>query len=40
MFKDQRSNFKADYGQYTTNIPDAFTAGECEWYLMGKKGLP
>jgi glutamate synthase (NADPH/NADH) small chain len=26
--KDQRSNAKADYGKYTTNLPDVFAAGD------------
>jgi len=27
--KDPRSNFKADYGKYATNIPGVFAAGDC-----------
>jgi glutamate synthase (NADPH/NADH) small chain len=27
--KDARSNFKADYGKYATNIPAVFAAGDC-----------
>ena len=27
--KDARSNFKADYGKYATNIPSVFAAGDC-----------
>lgn len=27
--KDARSNFKADYGKYATNIPGVFAAGDC-----------
>jgi glutamate synthase (NADPH/NADH) small chain len=27
--KDARSNIKADYGKYTTNIPGVFAAGDC-----------
>ena len=26
--KDTRSNFKAEYGKYQTNIPNIFTAGD------------
>lgn len=26
---DQRSNYKAEHGQYTTNIPRVFAAGDC-----------
>ena len=26
---DPRSNFKAEYGQYATNIPKLFAAGDC-----------
>ena len=27
--RDQRSNYHAAYGQYTTNIPNVFAAGDC-----------
>jgi glutamate synthase (NADPH/NADH) small chain len=27
--RDERSNYKADYGKYTTNIPGIFSAGDC-----------
>lgn len=27
--KDARSNFKADYGQYATNLQGVFAAGDC-----------
>ena len=27
--KDQRSNIKAEYGKYATNIPGVFAAGNC-----------
>ena len=27
--RDGRSNVKADYGQYTTNVPGVFAAGDC-----------
>ena len=27
--RDERSNYKADYGKYTTNIPGVFSAGDC-----------
>lgn len=26
---DNRSNYKADYGKYTTNVPGLFSAGDC-----------
>jgi NADPH-dependent glutamate synthase beta subunit-like oxidoreductase len=26
---DERSNFKADHGKFTTNIPGIFAAGDC-----------
>lgn len=27
--RDQRSNFKADYGRFSTNIEGVFAAGDC-----------
>jgi glutamate synthase (NADPH/NADH) small chain len=27
--RDERSNFKAEYGKYATNIPGVFAAGDC-----------
>jgi glutamate synthase (NADPH/NADH) small chain len=27
--RDERSNYKADYGKYATNIPGVFSAGDC-----------
>jgi glutamate synthase (NADPH) small chain len=27
--RDERSNYKADYGKYATNIPGLFSAGDC-----------
>jgi glutamate synthase (NADPH/NADH) small chain len=29
VMRDERSNYKADYGKYTTNIPGVFSAGDC-----------
>ena len=26
---DQRSNYKADHGKFTTNVPGVFAAGDC-----------
>ncbi len=27
--RDERSNFKAEYGKYATNVPGVFAAGDC-----------
>ena len=29
MDKDNRSNFKADYGHFSTNVEGVFAAGDC-----------
>ena len=29
VIRDERSNYKAEYGKYTTNIPGVFSAGDC-----------
>lgn len=29
MEKDNRSNFKADYGRFSTNVEGVFAAGDC-----------
>lgn len=29
MERDSRSNFKADYGRFSTNIDGVFAAGDC-----------
>jgi glutamate synthase (NADPH/NADH) small chain len=27
--RDERSNFKAEYGRFATNVPGVFAAGDC-----------